>query len=191
MVLKTWAVLAAMAASFAGSAFAEQQARPVKNVVVYQKDGRFGGWPANHGIWSWGNEIVVGFESGYYEYSENSHAISRTRPAEHLLARSLDGGETWSIEKPESLLPPPGTRVANIATESGGKPTVDCPGGIDFTHPDFAMTIRMASHQNGPSRFYYSYDRGKSWSGPFHVSLTSVKPAWRRARTTWSTASTI
>jgi len=168
MVSKTLPAFVAMTLALAGNADAEHHARPVKNIVVYQKDGRFGGWPANHGIWSWGNEIVVGFESGHYQYSENNHAISRTRPAEHLLARSLDGGETWSIEKPASLLPPPGTIVAGIATEPGGKLAVDCPGGIDFTHPDFAMTIRMASHQNGPSRFYYSYDRGKSWSGPFH-----------------------
>ena len=148
--------------------FAEHDgARAVKNVVVYKQQGRFGGWPANHGMWAWGDEIVVGFEAGHYKYSETSHAIDYSRPAEHLLARSVDGGETWKLEKPKSLLPPPGTKMANVPTESGGKPATDCPGGIDFTHPDFAMTIRMASHQNGPSRFYYSYDRGKSWSGPF------------------------
>ena len=148
--------------------FAEHDgAKAVKNVVVYQQQGRFGGWPANHGMWAWGDEIVVGFEAGHYKYSETSHAIDYSRPAEHLLARSLDGGETWKLEKPKSLLPPPGTKMANVPTESGGKPATDCPGGIDFAHPDFAMTIRMASHQKGPSRFYYSYDRGKSWSGPF------------------------
>jgi hypothetical protein len=37
------------------------------NVVVYKESGRFGGWPANHGIWSWGNEIVVGFSLGYFQ----------------------------------------------------------------------------------------------------------------------------
>ncbi|MCA9414372.1 MAG: hypothetical protein KC944_24380, partial [Candidatus Omnitrophica bacterium] len=37
-----------------------------KDVVVYKEDGRFGGWPANHGIWSWGNEILVGFSAGYH-----------------------------------------------------------------------------------------------------------------------------
>ena len=151
----------------AAAAFAEQSAQPVKNVVVYQQKGRFGGWPANHGIWSWGNEIVVGFEAGHYRYSDRGHSIDYARAAEHLLARSLDGGETWSLEKPAGLLPPPGTKMARVPTEDGGQPAVDCPGGIDFTHPDFALTLRMASHQRGPSRFYYSYDRGKSWSGPF------------------------
>ena len=153
--------------SFVPVAFADHHAHAAQNVIVYKQAGRFGGWPANHGIWSWGDEIVVGFEAGHYKYSERGHAIDYTRPADHLLARSLDGGETWSIEKPESLLPPPGTKMANVPTEPGGKPAVDCTLAIDFSHPDFAMTIRMASHQNGPSRFYYSNDRCKTWNGPF------------------------
>ena len=37
----------------------------VEHVDVYRKPGRFGGWPANHGIWSWGQEIFVGFSAGY------------------------------------------------------------------------------------------------------------------------------
>ena len=32
-----------------------------RNVTVYFKKGMFGGWPANHGIWSWSNEILVGW----------------------------------------------------------------------------------------------------------------------------------
>ena len=146
---------------------AEDHPQPIKNVVVYQQKGRFGGWPANHGIWSWRDEIVVGFEAGHYSYNDRGHSIDYSRAAEHVLARSLDGGETWNIEKPASLLPPPGTKMANVPTEDGGKSAIDCPGDIDFTHPDFALSLRMASHQNGPSRFYYTYNRGKSWDGPF------------------------
>jgi len=28
------------------------KAEGVKNVIVWAEPGRFGGWPANHGIWS-------------------------------------------------------------------------------------------------------------------------------------------
>ena len=83
-------------------------------VVVYKQPGRFAGWPANHGSWSWGNEIVVGFEPGYFHIrkpGEQEHSIDYQQPAEHLLARSLDGGETWQIEKPLGLLAPPGPRL--------------------------------------------------------------------------------
>ena len=30
------------------------------------------------------------------------------------------------------------------------KPLTDCPGGIDFTHPDFAMTLRMSERERRP-----------------------------------------
>lgn len=150
-------------------AFAAQPPRPIKNVVVYQEAGRFGGWPANHGIWSWGNEILVGFEAGYFKDKAQGHAIDYTRPAQHVLARSLDGGETWTIEKPDSLRPPPSIKVAGVPTEQGGKEPVDCPGGIDFTNPGFVLTARMADIHIGPSRFYYSSDRGKTWNGPYRI----------------------
>ena len=42
---------------------ADQPAVKTENVIVYKTPGRYAGWPANHGIWIWGNEIVVGFES--------------------------------------------------------------------------------------------------------------------------------
>ncbi len=143
-----------------------------RTVVVYDQPGRFAGWPANHGVWSWGNEIVVGFESGYFHIRgprEHEHSIDYKRPAEHLLARSLDGGETWRVEKPLDLLAPPGTKVAGVPTEAGGKPVTDCPGGYDFTAPGFMATFRMADIDIGPSRFYVSLNRGKSWDGPFRV----------------------
>jgi len=140
-----------------------------QNVVVYREPHRFAGWPANHGIWIWGDEIVVGFERGYFKVGGDRHSIDWDRPADHVLARSLDGGVTWTLENPASLKPPEGVKVAGVLTAPGGKAPVDCPGGIDFTHPGFAMTVRMEDVHVGPSRFYYSYDRGKNWNGPFKV----------------------
>lgn len=69
-----------------------------KNVIVYYEPGRFGGWPANNGIWHWGKEILVGFELGYYQAKETTHSYNRDKPKRNVLARSLDGGETWHIE---------------------------------------------------------------------------------------------
>jgi hypothetical protein len=31
-----------------------------RHVMIYHEPGRFAGWPANHGIWSWGDEILSG-----------------------------------------------------------------------------------------------------------------------------------
>ena len=104
-----------------------------KHVMVYFEQGRFGGWPANHGIWSWGNEILVGFSRGYYkDLGLERHNIDREKPEEHLLARSLDGGETWTLENPAAngYLIPQGKALHG--TELPGvkiKEAIDCPGG--------------------------------------------------------------
>lgn len=141
-----------------------------RHVMIYYEPGRFGGWPANHGIWQWDNEILVGFGRGYYKDLGNRHHIDREKPEEHWLARSLDGGETWTLEHPTEkgfLIPRGralhGTELPNVPIPE----PVTCPGGIDFAHPDFAMTIRMTDVNAGFSRFEYSYDRGKTWEGPF------------------------
>ena len=151
----------------------------VEHVIVYREPGRFGGWPANHGIWSWGDEILVGFGRGYFkDLGPDRHAIDRDKPEEHLLARSLDGGVSWSIENPgeRGMLVPRGkalhgTEVPGLEIE----PLKECPGGIDFLHPDFAMTVRMSNVNTGYSRFHYSTDRGRNWEGPFRLPLFETK----------------
>ncbi len=160
---------AAMAADAAAQG--QEERGTVKHVVVYYEKGRFGGWPANHGIWSWGNEILVGFSRGYYkDQGPDRHHIDREKPEEHLLARSLDGGETWAIEDPaeKGQLLPQGESLHGVELPGVHVPQPRaCPGGIEFTHPDFAMTVRMSSVDAGQSRFYYSLNRGHDWEGPF------------------------
>ena len=53
-----------------------------KNVIVYYEPGRFAGWPANNGVWSWGNEIPVGFSRGYFKANEDGHSIDRGKVAD-------------------------------------------------------------------------------------------------------------
>ena len=151
--------------------------RYLRHVDVYRKPGRFGGWPANHGIWSWGNEILVGFSAGYHkDNGPDRHAIDHDRAEQHLLARSLDGGETWMIEDPseQNALIPAGRSLHGVTPRGQKEKTWEsCPGGIDFTHPNFVMTQRMTDVDVGPSRFYYSLDRGHRWLGPFRMTVQS------------------
>lgn len=142
---------------------------PATHQIVYHQPGRFGGWPANHGLWAWGDEILVGFSAGYHkDNGPGRHAIDHDRPEEHLLARSRDGGQTWTIENPaeQGALIPVG-RALHGVTPPGlvERPWQDCPGGIDFTHPDFCLTARMTDVNAGPSRFYTSQDRGRPGRG--------------------------
>lgn len=167
------ALILASLACLAPPAFAQ-----VEHVDVYHVPGRFAGWPANHGIWSWGDEILVGFSRGTYKDMGNRHHIDRDAPEEYLLARSLDGGSTWSVETPQppgALVGTPGMRHGKMPPGSPPEQPTDLTEPIDFSHPDLAFTVRMESANTGSSRFYYSYDRGHHWKGP-HTLPTFGQP---------------
>ncbi len=159
-------------------AAAGESPKTVRHVVVYREEGRFAGWPANHGIWSWGDEILVGFSRGYYKDRGPFHHIDKQEPEEFLLARSRDGGLSWSVEEPQppgALIGTPGMRHGLMPPGSTVERPVDLGEPIDFSHPDFAMTIRMENTNAGTSRFYYSYNRGHTWRGPFALPLFGQK----------------
>jgi len=141
----------------------------IKNVKVYYEPGMTGGWPANHGIWIWDNEILVGFSKGFYKDLGERHNIDREKAELHLLARSLDGGESWNIEDPGKLgsgdLVVPIGWLGVLRTDVQPQELIDCKG-INFKHPDFAFTARMTKSGGGESWYWYSYDRGHSWEGP-------------------------
>jgi hypothetical protein len=124
-----------------------------EQVVVHYEPGRFCGWPANSGLWSWGDEIIVAF--GYHFYEDKTergeHSVDDKKPKSSALARSLDGGHTWRLEVPKTL------RVS-------GKEATECPGGIDFQHPDFALQCKDDS-------FHVSYDRGRTWGDRYRLPI--------------------
>ena len=157
--------------------------RYVRHVNVYAQPGRFGGWPANHGMWSWDNEILFGFSAGYHkDRGPGRHAIDDRQPEYHWLARSTDGGESWQLEDPskQGMLIPAGKALHGaVPPGQRERPWSQCPGGVNFAHPDFAMTLRMTDKDIGPSRFYYSLDRGHQWKGPFRLSVEDLQIAAR------------
>ena len=123
-------------------------------------------------MWCWGNELLVGFSRGYHKDLGERHNIDRQRPEEFLLARSLDGGLTWTTEYPmnKGYLIPRGKALHGIETPGIRiPPLIDSTKPINFRHPDFAMTLRMEDVDGGQSRFSYSYDRGQNWQGPFRL----------------------
>jgi len=138
-------------------------AEAVVHRVIYRVEGDFAAWPANHGIWAWGDEILVGFQAARHREGRGHTWDPAT--SRHQFARSRDGGETWAIE--DAL-------AAGITSSATGHPLGEasvtpmaCPGGIDFRHPDFAIAFRRRTDVRGPSSFYVSHDRGHHWTGPF------------------------
>ncbi len=156
----------------------------VQQVVVYREPGRFAGWPANHGFWCWGEELLVGFSRGYhFDHGSAAHNIDHDRPEDFLLARSLDGGSTWTTEFPNQhgdLIPRGkslhGTELPGVAVP----PLRSCTRPVELTHLDFAMALRTDDNDGGQSEFSYSYNRGHSWNGPFALpNIEGLKIAAR------------
>ena len=71
----------------------------MEHITIYRETGRYAGWPANYGIWSWGDEIVVGFTLGYHDPNAGFHTRDRERPFIGMQARSLNGGNTWQLQE--------------------------------------------------------------------------------------------
>jgi hypothetical protein len=156
----------------------------MQHVTIYREPGRYAGWPANYGIWSWGDEIVVGFTLGYADEKGGFHARDRSRPFVAMQARSLDGGEHWQVEQTPCRTP--GNRGilsadehvdANLSAAQAIEQQLEhcpaaCPGGIDFSHPDFALMCARTGLGGGTvSWFYTSVDRCRSWDGPFALPM--------------------
>ncbi|MCA9076206.1 MAG: exo-alpha-sialidase [Planctomycetaceae bacterium] len=148
MRLSAFAVLMLLLAPLSANA----QEEAIHHTVVYQQEGEFAGWPANYGIWSWGDEIVVGFVVGYHKINpRGGHDIDPDKPSVPRQARSLDGGETWNVEIP------------NYLDEEGKEadPT-KLTEAVDFSDPNVALRFKGGV-------WHYSLDRCHTWKGPFEL----------------------
>ena len=153
----------------------------MEHVVIYKEKNRYAGWPANYGIWSWGNEIVTGFSLGYIDQNAvGLHPRDKKRPFQSFQTRSIDGGITWENKLAPLVIP---GNIGSISSEEHmsfsygpvseriNSPTSHY-GGINFTHPDFAMLCaRSGLGSNAESWFYTSTDRCNTWKGPFILPM--------------------
>jgi hypothetical protein len=160
----------------------------MEHITIYREPGRYAGWPANYGIWAWGDEIVVGFTVGYHDPAGGFHARDRNRLFHPMQARSLDGGRSWAVG-PTACRTPGGRGLSAdehvvpdlwaLAAIEQGLPDAPapCPGGgglsaDDFTHPDFALMCGRTGLKTGSqSWFYTSTDRARTWQGPFSLPM--------------------
>jgi hypothetical protein len=147
---------------------------PMKNVIVAAETGKFCGWPANNGLWRWddGREILVGFSFGDYVEQQGHNLKGKSDAASGVvsrLARSLDGGRSWTVEDPENFVGDGG-----VATDS--------PGGLDFRAPDFALRVVGVGYHGSHDplgSFFVSGDRGRTWRGPYRFGALMSDPNLR------------
>ena len=137
-----------------------------RHLKVFYEKGRFAAWPANNGIWQWGNEILVGFSLGYLAPPDKQglHQLDSTRPRTSMLARSIDAGQTWSVSEagyPDGRLQP-------------------FPTDIPFDASGFALNARG-------DKAFISLNKGRTWKGPFRLPFADLH---LRARTDYQVLGT-
>lgn len=144
-----------------------QKVENAEHVVVYYEEGKFLGWPANNGAWSAdGVNMLVGFTHGDYKLIKDNHNIGGNQVS--WLARSTDMGKTWQGYDP-----------VNYVGDFGKEPelkTLENP--IDFSHPQFAMRVVGISYHgsfDARGHFFFSYDAGKSWNGPYRLGDDNIR----------------
>ena len=157
-----------------------ERSQEIEHIVIYHADGRYAGWPANYGIWSWGDEIVTGFTLGFHDDGGGFHSRNTEKPFTSKQSRSLDGGVTWETIQAPLLAP---GNVAISAGEhmdhtglspvsEGPNAPVQSPSRADFSNPDFAMLCARSGLTRGAeSWFYTSTDRCHSWKGPYTMPM--------------------
>ena len=134
----------------------------MKNVVIFNREGLYGGWPANHGMWSWGDEILLSYQVCGFEIQPGDlHAFARDKDRVTWFSRSLDGGETWD-SAPSRFNEPCGSNNGEFRRELLGAFS----GKLDFSNPDFCLMFLQSGIDRGDMTWWiYSEDRGRSWNG--------------------------
>jgi hypothetical protein len=131
----------------------------VRHTVVYHTPLSWAAVPANNGgngpTWQWGDELLVGFTRGTFSAAGSGHQCDNALPFESWLARSTDGGESWTAWRPE-----PYTGQALEARA--------LPKSLDFAQPNLVVRVEgNGYHGNQGAHWFASYDRGGTWQGPF------------------------
>lgn len=146
---------------------AQQKDKSIEHKVIFQEDNFYGGWPANHGIWGWGDEILVGFVKASFKQTEPGLHTYDPKTANNQYARSFDGGETWEIKDAFSQGQTAWGHDNDITPDRADEPTILKEPMPDFTSDDFLLTFLRHNNHDGPSHFYYSQDKGAQWEGPY------------------------
>ena len=143
-----------------------------RHIVVAYDASKWRAVPANNGGngpgWQWGDELLVGFTQGDAVRQGSGHQVDDKKPLISMLARSVDGGESWQVSQPERFQGCDGFKQ---------KDAVALAEPVDFTHPGFLLRVECDGyHGNTGRQWFYSLDKGHTWSGPYTFGGLTDEP---------------
>ena len=108
---------------------------------------------AAHGLWHWGEELLLGYTRARHDPKPDDNQRVREKGEKKLLlARSIDGGEHWEVDREAAL-------SLERAHEGDVHPPV---APLRFDGPGFALAVKPQS-----DCFAISCDRGDTWEGSY------------------------
>jgi len=135
----------------------------VKHVLLYDEPGRYTGRPANGGFGIWGDDMAVAFECGWFKDKpdwEDGHARDTKRSNEDIVARSSDGGLTWTHKKYDIMSSDNG--------KTWGKAIILRTGARNW---DFGYSRSLQRHDDKVITVYY-------WATPKHRNQYLTGTIW-------------
>ena len=152
----------------------------MKHVTVFKQENHYAGWPANYGMWRWDDEIVLSFVVGHHQSDGQFHTRDMSKAFTTEQARSTDAGLTWNVTSFPGATPGDRALSADEHMDKGmgvGDVALDNILGVpdepvNFEHDDFALMCAKTGLGEGVRSFFYvSYDRCRSWQGPYKLPM--------------------
>ena len=126
----------------------------MEHFIVCYDEEQYMAWPANGGIWSWGNEILVSFNRGKFDPQSKSLHRIMDKGREAVFAKSIDGGVSWN--------------KINFNNDIYKYPLKIPPAeGFTFNNDGFVMRVSRPAVKIETDCYIVSNNRGISWDGPF------------------------
>lgn len=171
IITHAFTLITTICISLNGQEVHPEKVKDTVQTIVYYQEGRFAGWPANNGGWSFNaNELLVGFTEAPYVLMDG-HNIGH--PQKSWLAVSKDGGYNWTAWDPD-----------NYVGDFGEQPELkELDKPLDFQKGKFAMRIVGTGYHGAADprgHFFYSHDAGKNWKGPYKIGNFQHHPKLKR-----------
>ncbi len=138
----------------------------MKHYTIFSEHGRFGGWPANYGLWNWGPTISVGFQDCAFKLvGDSNHAVDKEQPRIIRQSRYSLDEDRWALENPLNFEQSVATPLSHDSW----------PKTLDFSSAETGLFFLQHPARDGALFSYYTIDAGHNWIGPYEIRIFDAR----------------